>query len=156
MIQAVESVRREIVVPVSAQRAFTVFTADMTSWWPSDHHIGSAPIEEIVIEPHEGGRWFTRHTDGSETSTGHVVAWEPGERFAVTWQIGADWKYHVDLVTTIEVRFVAEASDRTRVVLEHRDLDAYGQDAAKMRDVFEQPGAWNATLSAFAAAAAAG
>ena len=156
MIQAVESVRREIVVPVSAQRAFTVFTADMTSWWPSDHHIGSAPIEEIVIEPHEGGRWFTRHTDGSETSTGHVVAWEPGERFAVTWQIGADWKYHVDLVTTIEVRFVAEASDRTRVVLEHRDLDAYGQDAAKMRDVFEQPGAWNGTLSAFAAAAAAG
>jgi len=156
VIQAVESVRREIVVPVSAERAFTVFTADMTSWWPSDHHIGSAPIEEIVIEPHEGGRWFTRHTDGSETSTGHVVAWEPGERFAVTWQIGADWKYHVDLVTTIEVRFVAEASDRTRVVLEHRDLDAYGQDAAKMRDVFEQPGAWNATLSAFAAAAAAG
>jgi len=156
VIQAVESVRREIVVPVSAERAFTVFTADMTSWWPSDHHIGSAPIEEIVIEPHEGGRWFTRHTDGSETSTGRVVAWEPGERFAVTWQIGADWKYHVDLVTTIEVRFVAEASDRTRVVLEHRDLDAYGQDAAKMRDVFEQPGAWNATLSAFAAAAAAG
>jgi hypothetical protein len=155
VIQAVEPVRREIVVPVSAERAFTVFTADMTSWWPSDHHIGSAPIEEIVIEPHEGGRWFTRHADGSETSTGHVVAWEPGERFAVTWQIGADWKYHVDLVTTIEVHFVAEASDRTRVVLEHRDLDAYGQEAAKMRDVFEQPGAWNATLSAFAAAAAA-
>jgi hypothetical protein len=155
VIQAVESVRREIVVPVSAEWAFTVFTADMTSWWPSEHHIGSAPIEEIVIEPHEGGRWFTRHTDGSETSTGHVVAWEPGERFAVTWQIGADWRYHVDLVTTVEVRFVAEASDRTRVVLEHRDLDAYGQDAEKMRDTFDQPGAWDATLSAFAAAFAA-
>jgi len=155
VIQAVESVRREVVVPVSAQRAFTVFTADMTSWWPSEHHIGSAPIEEIVIEPHEGGRWFTRHTDGSETSTGHVVAWEPGERFAVTWQIGADWKYHVDLVTTIEVRFVAESPDRTRVVLEHRDLEAFGQDAEKMRDTFEQPGAWDATLSAFAGAFAA-
>ena len=84
MIQAVESVRREIVVPVSAERAFAVFTADMTSWWPSDHHIGSAPIEEIVIEPHEGGRWYTRHTDGSETSTGHVVAWEPAERLVIT------------------------------------------------------------------------
>jgi hypothetical protein len=155
VIQAVESVRREVVVPVSAERAFTVFTGDMTSWWPREHHIGSAPIEEIVIEPREGGRWFTRHTDGSESSTGHVVAWEPGERFAVTWQIGADWKYHVDLVTTIEVRFVAEAPDRTRVVLEHRDLEAYGQDAEKMRDTFEQPGAWDATLSAFAGAFAA-
>ena len=153
MIQAVESVRREIVVPVSAERAFTVFTAEMTSWWPSDHHIGSAPIDEIVIEPREGGRWFTRHTDGTETSTGHVVAWEPGERFAVTWQIGADWKYHADLVTTVEVRFLAEAPDRTRVTLEHRDLDAFGQDAEKMRDTFSQPGAWDATLRAFAAAA---
>ena len=151
MIQAVESVRREIVVPVSAERAFAVFTDGMTSWWPAEHHIGSAPIQEIVIEPHEGGRWYTRHTDGSETSTGHVVAWEPGERLVITWQIGADWKYHVDLVTTVEVRFVAEAPDRTRVILEHRDLEAYGADAEKMRETFEQPGAWEATMTAYAA-----
>jgi uncharacterized protein YndB with AHSA1/START domain len=151
VIQAVESIRREIVVPVSAGRAFAVFTADMTSWWPSDHHIGSAPIEEIVIEPHEGGRWYTRHTDGSETSTGRVVAWEPAERLVITWQIGADWKYHAQLVTTIEVRFVEEAPDRTRVVLEHRDLEAYGPEAERMRATFDEPGAWQTTLAAFAA-----
>jgi uncharacterized protein YndB with AHSA1/START domain len=155
VIQAVESIRREIVVPVPAERAFAVFTDGMTSWWPPEHHIGSAPIEEIVIEPHEGGRWYTRHTDGSETSTGHVVAWEPGERLTITWQIGADWKYHVDLVTTIEVRFVAEAPDRTRVILEHRDLEAYGADAERMRETFEEPGAWEATMTAFAGAAGA-
>jgi uncharacterized protein YndB with AHSA1/START domain len=151
VIQAIESVRREIVVPVPAERAFAVFTDGMTSWWPAEHHIGTAPIEEIVIEPREGGRWFTRHTDGSETSTGHVIAWEPGERLVVTWQIGADWKYHVDLVTTIEVRFVAEAPDRTRVLLEHRDLEAFGADAERMRATFEEPGAWQATLTAYAA-----
>jgi uncharacterized protein YndB with AHSA1/START domain len=156
VIQAVESVRREVVVPVSAQRAFTVFTADMTSWWPSHHHIGSAPIEEIVIEPHEGGRWYTRHTDGTQTSTGHVVAWEPGERLVITWQIGADWKYHVNLVTTVEVRFVEEAPERTRVTLEHRDLEAYGADAEKMRETFSQPDAWDATLAAFAGEVQAG
>ena len=156
MIQAVESIRREIVVPVPSERAFAVFTDGMTSWWPPEHHIGSAPIEEIVIEPHEGGRWYTRHTDGSETSTGHVLAWEPGERLAITWQIGADWKYHVDLVTTVELRFVAEAPDRTRVILEHRDLEAYGADAEKMRETFEQPGAWEATMTAYAARVARG
>jgi uncharacterized protein YndB with AHSA1/START domain len=155
VIQAVEPVRREIVVPVSAERAFTVFTAQMTSWWPSDHHIGSAPIEEIVIEPHEGGRWYTRHTDGTETSTGHVVAWEPGERLVITWQIGADWKYDPRLVTTIEVRLVEEAPDRTRVLLEHRDLEAFGPEAERMRQTFEAPDAWQATLAAFAGAAGA-
>jgi uncharacterized protein YndB with AHSA1/START domain len=151
VIQAVESVRREIVVPVSAERAFEVFTARMTSWWPPEHHIGSAPIEEIVVEPHEGGRWYTRHMDGTETSTGHVVEWEPGERLVITWQIGADWKYHVDLVTTIEIRFVSEGPDRTRVLLEHRDLDAFGPEAERMRERFGQPDAWEATLAAFAA-----
>jgi uncharacterized protein YndB with AHSA1/START domain len=154
VIQAVESIRREVVVPVSAERAFEVFTADMTSWWPSDHHIGTAPIEEVVIEPREGGRWYTLHTDGSETSTGYVVAWEPPERLVVTWQIGADWKYDPRLITTVEVRFVGEAPDRTRVVLEHRDLDRYGPEAERMRQMFEEPGAWDATLTAFAAGVA--
>jgi uncharacterized protein YndB with AHSA1/START domain len=154
MIKAVESVRRDVVVPVSVQRAFEVFTADMTSWWPSDHHIGTAPIEQIVIEPREGGRWYTRHTDGSETSTGFVVVWEPAERLVITWQIGADWKYDPRLVTTIEVRFVEEAAGRTRVMLEHRDLEAFGPEAERMREMFEGPDAWQATLAAFSAGVA--
>nr|BFE59862.1 SRPBCC family protein [Dactylosporangium thailandense] len=151
MLRTVQPIRREIVVGVSAQRAFEVFTADMTSWWPARHHIGSAPIEEVVIEPRVGGRWYTRHQDGSQTSTGVVTAWEPPGRFEVTWQIGADWKYHDDLVTTIEVLFVAEAERRTRVRLEHRGLEAYGADAAAMRATFEEPGAWTGTLDAYAA-----
>jgi hypothetical protein len=152
MIQTIESVRRSVVVPVSQDKAFEVFTADMTGWWPSEHHIGSAPIEQIVVEPREGGRWYTRHTDGSETSTGYVAAWEPPGRLVVSWQIGADWKYDPKLVTTIEVRFVAEAPDRTRVELEHRDLDRYGPEADRMRETFEAPGAWDATLAAYAGA----
>jgi DNA-binding transcriptional ArsR family regulator len=115
-------------------RAFEIFTADMTSWWPPAHHIGSAPIAEIVVEPHEGGRWFTRHEDGSETSTGVVAVWDPPGRLVLTWQIGADWRYHDDLVTSVEVQFTEEAPGRTRVVLEHRDLEAFGADA--MHDTF--------------------
>jgi hypothetical protein len=155
MIQAVESIRRQVVVAAPQDKAFDVFTAGMTGWWPPDHHIGSAPIEEVLIEPHEGGRWYTRHTDGSETSTGFVTAWDPPERFVVTWQIGADWKYHAELVTSIELRFVAEGPERTRVELEHRDLDRFGPEAERMRQMFEGPGAWDATLAAFAAAAEA-
>jgi uncharacterized protein YndB with AHSA1/START domain len=152
MIQAIEAIRREVVVPVSADRAFEVFTSRMTDWWPPEHHIGSAPIEQIVIEPFEGGRWYTRHEDQSETSTGFVLAWDPPERLVITWQIGADWRYHPDLVTTVEITFLAEAPDRTLVRLEHRDLERFGPEAERMRDTFSGPGAWSATLSAYAAA----
>lgn len=156
MIQTVEAVRRSIVVPVSPERAFEVFTSDMTTWWPSHHHIGESAIDEIVIEPREGGRWYTRHVDGDETSTGHVIAWEPAERVVLAWQIGADWKYDPRLVTTIEVRFVEEEAGSTRVDLEHRDLDRYGPEAKRMREMFDGPGAWDGTLDAFAAAFVAG
>ena len=151
MIQAIEAIRREIVVPVGQAKAFEVFTARMTDWWPSAHHIGSAPIEQVVVEPREGGRWYTRHEDGSETSTGFVAAWEPPERLVVTWQIGADWRYDPGLITTVEVRFVAEAPERTRVRLEHRDLERFGPDVERMRQTFSEPGAWTATLEAYGA-----
>lgn len=153
MIEQMTPIRREVVVGVPPARAFEVFTAGMTSWWPSAHHIGSAPIEEIVVEPREGGRWYTRHADGSQTSTGYVDAWQPPDRLVLTWQIGADWRYDPALVTRVELRFEALADDRTRVELEHRDLERFGPEAERMRQLFESPGAWDATLAAFAAGA---
>jgi uncharacterized protein YndB with AHSA1/START domain len=151
MIQAVESIRRSIVVPAPPERAFEVFTSGMTSWWPAAHHIGSAPIAEVVIEPFAGGRWYTRHEDGSETSTGFVVAWEPPSRLVITWQISAEWRYDPALITTVEVLFAAEESG-TRVSLEHRDLERFGPEAERMRITFNEPGAWAATLEAYAGA----
>ena len=153
MTDSEEPIRREIVVDVPPERAFALFTDEMTSWWPPAHHIGSAPIAEIVVEPRAGGRWFTRHQDGTETSTGGVLAWEPPGRLVITWQIGADWKFHPELVTTVELRFEPAGDGRTRVRLEHRDLDAFGAGADAMKKTFEDPGAWTATLEAYAAAA---
>jgi DNA-binding transcriptional ArsR family regulator len=146
----VEAIRREVVVDIGQEAAFEIFTADMTSWWPPAHHIGSAPIAQIVIEPRVGGRWYTRHEDGTETDTGAVTVWEPPGLVVVTWQIGADWRYHPDLVTSVSVRFEPDGPDRTRVVLEHSGLDAYGADAAQMHTTFEDEGAWTATLAAYA------
>jgi uncharacterized protein YndB with AHSA1/START domain len=145
---AIAPIRREVVVAVPPARAFEIFTAEMTSWWPAEHHIGSAPIAEVVVEPRTGGRWYTRHQDGTETSTGVVAVWQPPERLVLTWQIGADWCFHDDLVTSVELRFLPEG-DGTRVVFEHRDLDAYGEHAAAMRETFEAPDAWDGTLARF-------
>ena len=46
--------------------------------------------------------------------------------------------------------FVAEAKERTRVVLEHRKLELFGDKAEMMRALFESDGAWAGTLAAFA------
>lgn len=152
-VDKVEPIEREIVVGVGQDAAFRIFVAEMTSWWPAAHHIGTAPIERIVVEPRVGGRWYTRHQDGSETSTGVVTAWEEPTRITLTWQIGADWQFHPDLVTTVDVHFRAEGPGLTRVVLRHAGLEAFGADAAAMRATFDSPEAWGSTLDAYATVA---
>ena len=144
--QTITPVRVSVDVGLDQQRCFEVFTDEMTSWWPEGHHIGEAPIEKVIVEPFVGGRWYTRHTDGSETETGVVTAWDPPRSFTVTWQIGADWKYHTDLVTHIDVTFTPTAGGRTVVELVHRALEAFGADAAEMQKTFEGPDAWGGML----------
>ena len=74
----------------------------------------------------------------------------PPHRVVVSWDIGADWKYDPDLGTEVEVQFIVEAKDRTRVQLEHRKLYRYGDKAEMMRAMFDSDGAWVATLAAMA------
>ncbi len=151
MITDQGDVRHELLVDLSQQAAWDRFTANMTDWWPAAHHIGSAPIQEIVIEPVPGGRWFTRHTDGSETSTGVVRIWEPPARLTLTWQITAAWQFDPDFITTVSLQFTAAGEGRTLVELVHGGFDSYGPGADAMRTTFDSPDAWPATLAAFGA-----
>jgi uncharacterized protein YndB with AHSA1/START domain len=81
-----------------------------------------------------------------------VLAWEPPDRVVLTWQLDTQWEYAADLETVVEVRFVVVDEDTTRVELEHRDLEAFGDGAAQMRDVFGSPDGWNGLLRRYAEA----
>lgn len=148
-------VRHTITVPASQEKAFAIFTERQDLWWPRSHKIGPAALERPVLEPREGGRWYERDVDGSECDWGKVLVWEPPSRLVLAWQITAEWAYDHDLLTEVEVRFVPEGSDRTRVELEHRGLEAYGERLGEMRDTFGSPQGWPGILERFAAAAAA-
>jgi hypothetical protein len=49
------AVGTSIVVDAPIERAFAVFTEDMDSWWPKEHHILQAPLARMVFEPASGG-----------------------------------------------------------------------------------------------------
>lgn len=144
------SVNRSVTVPLEPKRAFDLFTARMSEFWPAEHSIGTAKLAEVIVEPREGGRWFERGVDGSECPWGRIAAWEPPARVVLLWQIGADWRFDPELETEVEVTFTAEPDGRTRVGLEHRHLERYGEKAEAMRALFESPGAWEGTLARFA------
>jgi len=152
----VTSVKKQIMVETSQQRAFRVFTDGIDRWWPRNHHIGVSPLERMIVEPRPGGRWYSICQDGSEVEVGKVVVWEPPGRLVLAWQITARWQYDPAFSTEIEVSFVADGPRRTRVELEHRQLERYAADADAMKKTFEADDAWAGSLQAFAAASARG
>ena len=85
-------VHKTVLVQAMADKAFEVFTAGIDRWWPKSMGIGATPVAESVIEPFLGGRWYTKHEDGTEAVVGHIRVWEPPHRFVVTWEINAAWK----------------------------------------------------------------
>ena len=146
----VAPVRKSVRVDAGAARAFDVFTAGLTRWWPRTHHIGAAAMKDAVIEPRVGGRWYERGDDGSTCDWGHVLVWEPNSRLVLTWDINADFQYDPELRTEIEVRFIADADGSTRVELEHRRLDRFGARREEMRTIFDKTGDWGQLLASFA------
>jgi Activator of Hsp90 ATPase homolog 1-like protein len=142
-------VRRRLVVKASQSRAFSVFTADMSRWWPATHSILKSPLKEYIIEPRSGGRWYAVGEDGSCCDTGYVISWQPPQSLVLAWQINAQWQYDPDLVTEVEVKFIAESANTTRVELEHRYLERIGEKAAEARTSVDSPGGWSAITEAF-------
>jgi uncharacterized protein YndB with AHSA1/START domain len=147
------SVRSSIVVDAPIERAFAVFTGDMGSWWPPEHHILESPLAEMVFEPRVGGHVYDRGTDGSECRWARVLVYEPPQRVVISWDISLQWQLETDPTKTseVEVRFFAEAPQRTRVELEHRGLERHGEGWEQMRDAVGSPEGWPVGLGRFAA-----
>ena len=149
---AATSVREEIHVDAPIERAFEVFTKEMGSWWPSDHHILEADLAEMVFEPRAGGHIYDRGVDGSECPWARVLAYEPPNRLVFSWDIGLDWKLQTDPDKTseVEVAFISEGPDRTRVELEHRNIDRHGPGWEGVHVGVDDEAGWTLYLDRYA------
>jgi uncharacterized protein YndB with AHSA1/START domain len=141
------AVRKTITVDAPIAHVFRTFTVNQNAWWPRGHHIGKCETFTAIVEPRAGGRWFERGDDGSECDWGRVLVWDEPNRVVLCWSLDADWRYDADLRTEVDVRFVAETPRRTRVELEHRGLERFGDKAEQMRTVFDSPDAWAGGLA---------
>lgn len=146
-------VRKSVTVQASPARAFEVFTAGMSRWWPATHTILKVTPIKHIVEPRVGGRWYQIGVDGSECDNGKVLIWEPPSRLVLVWQINADWQFDPNLHTEVELRFTPEAEGVTRVDLEHRQLERMGEKAEAVRASVDSAGGWGAILESYRAVA---
>jgi uncharacterized protein YndB with AHSA1/START domain len=137
------SVRAQIVVDVPIEHAFAVFTQD-SSWKPPDHNLLGVEIAESVFEAHEGGSVYDRGVDGSESRWARVLAFQSPTRIVLGWLVTPQWRVDPDIsrASEVEVRFIAEAERRTRVEIEHRNLERHGEGWEALRDAVAAPDGW--------------
>ena len=91
--------------------------------------------------------------DGSECRWARVLAYEPPDRVVFSWDIRLDWTIETDHARTseVELRFVPDGAERTRVELEHRHLERHGEGWEAMRDAVGSPDGWGVGMRRFAA-----
>jgi uncharacterized protein YndB with AHSA1/START domain len=146
-------VRRQIVVAAPIEQAFTAFTERFGDFKPPEHNLLGVPIAETVFEPKVGGHITDRGVDGSECRWARVLAYEPPDRVVFSWDISPRWQIETDPDNTseVEVQFIAETPQRTRVELEHRYLDRHGRGWESVRDGVADDAGWPLYLDRYAA-----
>jgi uncharacterized protein YndB with AHSA1/START domain len=146
------SIRREMVVQAPLERAFRVFTEDFGSIKPPEHNMLAVAIAETVFEQRAGGRIFDRGVDGTEYQWARVLVYDPPNRVVFSWDISPQWQLESDLKKTseVEVRFISETPQRTRVELVHRNLDRHGEGWEGTREAVGGEGGWPLYLQRFA------
>ena len=152
MTKTLTAVTTSITVDAPIEVAFDVFTEDMESWWPPDHHILQAPLASMVFEPRVGGRVYDVGEDGTECQWARVLVHEPPQSRGL--QLG----HQPAVADRVEPRsdergrgpLHSEGPSRTRVELEHRNLDRHGEGWEGMRDAVGSPEGWGTGLQRFA------
>jgi uncharacterized protein YndB with AHSA1/START domain len=146
-------IRKQVVVNASITQAFVAFTERFGDFKPPEHNLLQAPITETVFEPRVGGHIYDRATDGTECHWARILAFDPPDRVVFSWDIGPQWQVETDpdLTSEVEVRFVPDGPNRTRVELEHRHLDRHGPGWRSVSDGIDNDQGWPLYLARYAA-----
>jgi uncharacterized protein YndB with AHSA1/START domain len=139
-----EPIRKSVVVNAGIERAFALFVDRFDAIKPREHNLLAVSIAETVFEPHVGGHIYDVGVDGSRCEWARVLVYEPPTRVVFSWDIGPTWQLESDPARSseVEVRFLAESTERTRVELEHRHLERHGTGWQAVADGVNGDAGW--------------
>jgi len=125
---------KQVTVRCAPATAFRVFAADIGKWWPLSQ-FSLTGAADCRFEPFVGGRLFEVGADGTEPVWGRVLAWDPPNALAFSWQVMC----REDEAQRIDVSFRA-IEGGTEVTLTHAGWDRLESRGAERRDEYD--GGW--------------
>jgi len=127
----------------SAEDAFRIFTTEIGAWWPLPTH--GLFGDKSASVGFKDQQLVERSVDGAEVLWGQVLVWQPSQRLVLAWHPGGDGTQ----ASEVEVVFESDGAG-TRVVIEHRGWEAFGEAAIERRLGYVGPNAWGYVLDHFA------
>lgn len=145
-------VRRRVVVDAPIEHAFATFVSRFGDFKPKEHNLLGSPLVTTTFEPKVGGNIYDVAEDGSECRWARILAYEPPDRVVFTWDISPCWQLEADPANAseVEVCFVAESPERTRLELEHRHLERHGEGWEGVHDGVADDAGWTLYLARYA------
>ncbi|HET6381170.1 MAG TPA: SRPBCC family protein [candidate division Zixibacteria bacterium] len=152
----IPAIVERLTVRATPADAFAAFTEGLDSWWPRESTWSGSGAQRVALEPRPGGFLHEIGPHGMRLDWGRISVWEPPHRLAFSWQVGPD-RVPVPSpaeASQVEVRFEAEAADRTRVTVTHDGWERHGEAGAAYREQMASTGAWAQMLERYAAVVA--
>jgi Activator of Hsp90 ATPase homolog 1-like protein len=111
-------IRQSTMVRSNVGHTFDAFVRTIGVWWPvTPFSAGRERVRDVTFERRPGGRVYETWDDGTQVDWGTLRAWEPPERFVMSWNM-------TSVTTEVELRFTALGPALTRVAVEHRGWEA--------------------------------
>jgi uncharacterized protein YndB with AHSA1/START domain len=151
----VEPIRHTLILRCTPERAFSLFTEDMGTWWPVEAYsraVSEFAGEGVVVDRLEfqarNGGWILEHmSDGRTLPWAEVIAWDPPHRVVLAWRPHS----LPEPPTELEVMFAVHG-DGTLVEVEHRGWELLSDGfREEMYEIYVR--GWITTLERFAATA---
>lgn len=144
----IEPVIKRRTLEIDPEAAFDLFTQRIQTWWPlASHSIHGKDVIEIRFERRVGGQVVEVTADGTEVSWADVMAWDPPNRFVLSWHPNPN----PIAASTLEVRFAAAGGGKTEMYLEHRGWEEFGADGPDLREDYQT--GWDVVLEPYETAA---
>jgi hypothetical protein len=136
---------KSVILPLSPNAAFELFTRSISAWWPAERRHTQDPASEIFLL--ETGRFYERAGDGREVELGRVRSWQSPNRIVLDFFVATG----PERPTEVEITFSAQDGG-TRLTVTHRPKPESEHLWTRWAPQYEQ--SWAIVLAAFARAAA--
>ena len=132
------TIHKTVHVSVPLERAFEVFTTDISSWWPvATHSVGGG---QLTVDWRVGGV-AVELVDGKRHEWFDVAEYTPPHAISLRWRVTPE-----SPPTDLRVIFASEV-DGTRVELFHTGWEAYGDGGVEPSGSYSE--GWDTVLGHF-------